>query len=49
MLFDVCSMIVRHRFIDLASFLCYLAPEAEIFFQHAEALKVGDIFNIWKV
>ena len=27
----------------------YLASDVEIFFRHAKALKVGKIFNIWKV
>ena len=38
MLFNVCLMIVRDRFIDLASlFMLSLAPDVEIFFQNAEA------------
>ena len=30
-------------------FTVYLASDVEIFFRHAKALKVGKIFNIWKV
>ena len=50
MLFDVCSMIVQHRFIDLVSLFMLSCTRGRDFLPtRAEALKVGNIFNIWKV